>query len=406
MRTRFFLGLPLLVWFAACSSGADKAGGASSTTSTGGQTESTASSSTGGGGTATVGQSTGATGGDADASAAASGGSNGTVGDSSTTGNSGTTAGSSGGTRPDDGGGEATSTGTGLVYPPAAGQGDIAAGLAQLNLYRTAVGENAVTLDAASSTPCAGHLAYLIEEAQKLGQPGYLEHTESDHANSNYSAANEAAGKESDLAWGQSFDRNGTQYQSFGQAIDLWINGLYHRTPLLDPGLVKVGAASTMGYNCIDYAAAGNRTTLKLAAPTLWPADGMTDVPLTFGGNEGPCPTATDPLNATTCPSAGFIPSANFYAWTTRNQTAIQAVASATLTDQSVDPPAEVPLFAWYADKVPQHDPAAGYVRDEIALVPQMSLGANKTYRVAISATVLGAPTDVSWTFQTGTRNE
>jgi hypothetical protein len=187
--------------------------------------------------------------------------------------------------------------------------------------------------------------------------------------------------------------------------VDLWINGLYHRRPLLDPGLVKVGAASKNGFNCLDYHAAGNTVAKKLASPTLWPANGMTDVPRTFGGSEGPCPTNPDnPQAGGQCAASGFIASATFYSWGTFQASSINSVASATLTDQGAN--ALVPLLAYYADGVAGHDPAHGFVLDEIALVPQASLGAGKTYRVDISAVVKGAPTNLSWTFVTGTRTQ
>src|SRR5258708_33627534 len=101
---------------------------------------------------------------------------------------------------------------------------------------------------------------------------------------------------QSGLSWGGS--SNGGE-QSFGSGVDLWINGLYHRRPLLDPGLTKVGAASKNGYNCLNYRAPGNTVPLKLAGPTLWPVSGMIDVPRTFSGSERPCPT--NPTN----PQAG-----------------------------------------------------------------------------------------------------
>ena len=65
-----------------------------------------------------------------------------------------------------------------------------------------------------------------------------------------------------------------------------------------------------------------------------------------------------------------------------------------------------VPLLAYYADAQSGHDPAHGYVQDEIALVPQAALAASKTYRVDIAAVVKGTMTNLSWKFTTGTRNE
>jgi hypothetical protein len=291
------------------------------------------------------------------------------------------------------------------VYPPAAANGDLAAGIAQLNLYRAALGLSMVTLDEASSTGCENHIQYLIEEAQKLGQPAYLEHTESDHENSHYSAASEQAGKNSDLSWGSGRDRNGTTYQSLGQAVDSWINGVYHRHPLLDPGLVKVGAASSNGYNCMNYGQEGNTTKVKPDHPILWPADHMTDVPRTFGGNEGPCPTnPSDPLAGGTCSASGFIISATFYNWGTYQRSSLTSVSNVTLTDASSN--AAVPLLTWYADRVAGHDPAQGYMQDEIALVPADALAANTTYRVEVTAVVNDSPMDLAWTFTTGSRNQ
>jgi hypothetical protein len=293
--------------------------------------------------------------------------------------------------------------GGGLVYPPfAAAGGTIDDGLAQLNLYRALVGLSTVALDAPSSTGCAAHLQYLICAAAAGGGTGYLEHTETGFPQCATDGGAQA-GIASDLAWGESSMNRVTVGESLGQAVDDWMNGLYHRTPLLNPGLTKVGVASTEGYNCLDYAASGNTVAARAATPVLFPPAGTTDVPDTFGGNEGPCPTApADPLTATTCPGSGFIVSANFYGWSTGNASAIGAVASVTLTDTAAS--AAVPLLAWYADTIAGHDPAPGYVKNEIALVPQASLAAGHSFSVAIQATVSGQPMNLSWSFTTGSR--
>ena len=324
------------------------------------------------------------------------------------------TAGGQGGTAPggsgDSGGsgGAAAGSGgaaTGVAYPPAAHGGDTEAGIQELNRYRATLGLSQITLDAASSDGCTGHLQYLVEEAQKLGQMGYLEHTEPDHANSHYSAQNEQAGEASDLAWGEANGPGGATGQSLAEAVDLWINGVYHRTPLLNPGLTKVGAASLQGYNCFNYNAAGNTTVLKLDHAVLWPTSGMTEVPRAFGGNEGPCPTTPDnPLAGGKCNSAGFIISANYYNWGTNRQSAITSVSDVTLTDTSTQSP--VTLLTFYADGVASHDPAHGYMKDEIALVPQAALTANTTYRVDINAIVNGTAAPLSWSFTTGSRSQ
>jgi hypothetical protein len=292
---------------------------------------------------------------------------------------------------------------TSVAYPAVVVGGDVAAGIAHLNDYRATLGETAVTLDPTSSTGCEGHVAYLIAEQGIAGQV-LLTHDEPDKNNPSYSVANEQAGLQSDLAYGQD-GRTGPQ--SLARAVDLWVNGLYHRHPLLDPGLVKVGAASSGGYNCLNYQAAGNTVINRLNAPTLWPPNGMTDVPRTFGGNEGPCPTLpANPLAAGTCVASGFIPSATFYNWGTSRSSAITSVASATLTDTTTGAATAIPLLAYYAGGIAGHDPAAGFMVDEIALVPMASLPASRKLQVDIVAVVRGTQTPLSWTFTTGTRTE
>lgn len=297
---------------------------------------------------------------------------------------------------------------TSLVYPPYAGNGTIDDGIAQLNLYRTFVGLGQVALDPVSSAGCAEHLQYLICAEATKGM-GYLEHTETG-VPACATDGGGTAGVDSDLAWGESTTNGVVTDQSLGEAVDLWVNGLYHRNPLLDPGLTKAGAASSGGYNCLDYGAPGNTATVRAASPVLFPPNGATDVPETFGGFESPCPTAADPLTATSCGGSGFIVTANWYGWSTGGASAIDAVSSVSMTDTATD--ASVPLFAWYADTISGHDPAPGYVHNEIALVPQASLSANTAYSVTIDATIsetINATTSeqtttLSWSFTTGTR--
>jgi hypothetical protein len=402
------LTLPLLVLIVGCS-GSDNAnpqrsglaGAAGLGESGGGEGPSTGGANVGGAGPA---GSAAASGMASAAAGAGLGGSSGRGGmNAAGTGTGGAASGAgTGGTSSGTGGASGAGTSV-LVYPPAAVAGDTALGIEQLNKFRATLGQSAVTLDAASSTGCLNHLLYLIEEAQKLNQTGYLTHDETDTANSHYSLANQTAGQQSDIAFGTSGGRNGTTYQTLAQAVDLWINGVYHRHPLLAPGLVKLGAASMSGYNCVNYAAPGNTINQKPPAPVLWPANGMTDVPRAFGGNEGPCPTnPTNPLAGGTCGGSGFIVSATFYNYSTNRMAALSSVSSVTLTDQTLGAP--VSLLTWYADKVAGHDPAPGYMQDEIALVPQAQLAANTSFRVDISAVVNGAASNLSWTFTTGSR--
>lgn len=290
------------------------------------------------------------------------------------------------------------------AYPPLAGPGTMADGVAHLNAYRALAGEPPVTIDAPSSRTCAGHLAYLAwEQRERHGNEPGITHDEPDHANPSYSAAHERAGLDADLAYGTTKGRG----DSFGRAIDRWMNGVYHRRPLLDPGLVRIGAANEAGYSCLDFRAPGNTVEVRAKAPVLWPPDGATDVPTDFAGSELPCPTKPNAPLATTghdCPKAGYIPSVVFYGWGHAGKSAIESLASASMHAEPSG--GAVKLAAVYAGGVAGHDPAPGYAVDEIALVPAAPLDEDTTYDVAIDATVGGGKVHLAWRFTTGRRGE
>lgn len=273
-------------------------------------------------------------------------------------------------------------------------------GIAQLNEYRALAGLDPVSVDTgAMSEGCANHIDYLIWENENNGKPiCFLSHTEDNHDNPFYSPENEQAGKDSVIACG--FSTEGKQ--SMGQAVDLWINSLYHRLPLLHNGLHTVGYASKDGYNCINYRSG---TTAKLIDPVLWPPDGTVDVPTSFAGHEAPCPTLSSPLssNGMNCPGSGFIVTASWFGYGTDHLTTFRnSDPSARLVNEATN--AEVPLMWWWADRVPGHDPAPRYMKDTLTLVPAEPLPPDTTFRVEFEGSISEEPTSLQWRFTTGTR--
>ena len=288
------------------------------------------------------------------------------------------------------------------VYPATALSSETAEeGIAHLNEYRALAGVDGVSVDTGVMTEgCANHLDYLIWEHENNGKPiCFLSHTEDNHDNPFYSPENEQAGKDSVIACGFSTVEG---MQSMGQAVDLWINSLYHRLPLLHNGLHTIGYASKEGYNCINYR---DGTTAKLIDPVVWPADGMVDVPTSFAGYEAPCPTLQSPLssNGANCPGSGFIVTASWFGYGTDHLTTFRnSNPSARMVNEATN--AEVPLLWWWADRVSGHDPAPRYMKDTLTLVPSEPLPPNTTFRVEFEGSISEEPTTLQWSFTTGER--
>ena len=297
----------------------------------------------------------------------------------------------------DDGGSEQS-----RAYPAPIEQGAAgpAQGIARLNEYREMAGLAAATLDAEASTACLGHVRYLIAEAELTGYPGcLLDHGETNHNNPYYSAAHEQTGLGALLAC--------VPPQSGGlrtaRAVDRWIGSLYHRIPLLSPGLSRVGVAEHEGYVCLHYA----QGTKPLTAVHLvtWPADGAMDVPVGFPGLESPCPSApANPLGtpAEQCPPAGFIMTATWYGPPGSGPlTGLHAAAARYAGAGTV-----LGVLGVYADGVAGRDPAPGAMSRTVALVPAASLPASSSIGVDFEVDVDGRSQAARWSFSTGNRQE
>jgi uncharacterized protein YkwD len=256
-------------------------------------------------------------------------------------------------------------------------------GVAYLSWVRAQVGLGPVTEDPTLSHGCAVHLAYLQQYSAEVGHP-VLAHEE-DLSKPYASAEGNQAGIDSVLALGNS---------TIAAHIDVWINSLYHRLPLLHPGLGRIGVAITSdGYGCIQYRPGTDRTA-HAPHPIMWPPPDIQYTDRTFRGNEGPCPTAADPFNAATCPGSGAI--------ATLGLNGLGALTAVTATMHSVTNNSDVSLFATYYDGGPTMAERQGYIGGSVALVPQPGSTLDRgTYEVTVNASVGGAATTYRWRFRT-----
>ena len=153
--------------------------------------------------------------------------------------------------------------------------------LAQLNHYRALAKLKPVVEDSALSDGDLRHAEYLVKnhaEAVKRGANlGADAHTE-DRSTPFYSDAGRAAAKASNVAQ--------TTLPPAGSlppvwAIDFWMEGPFHRLPILNPGLARVGYGESCAQgmcaaalNVNAGAPAALAEGLKFDAPIMFPPDG------------------------------------------------------------------------------------------------------------------------------------
>lgn len=263
------------------------------------------------------------------------------------------------------------------------GTGDVIAdGLARLNWTRHVVGLGPVTEDAELTRGCALHVDYLKMISAELGRP-VLSHEE-DLSKPYASEEGNRAGIDSVLSLGQ---------ENIENAIDGWINTLYHRLPLLHPGLERVGIAFSETYACVQYRR-GTDESVRAPYPILWPPPDIVGTARQFGGNESPCPTADDPLSAADCPPSAAIPTLGIHRW--------GSLTDVSGTYVNLDTGAMVPLFRTYYDGGPSPHEQVGYLGGNVSLVPEPGSTLERgLYEVTIQATIDGTPTTFRWRFRT-----
>jgi len=156
------------------------------------------------------------------------------------------------------------------------------------------------------------------------------------------------------------------------RSIAMWINSVYHRTPLLSPWLAEIGYGMTENCDTIDLGLAKGAKPSD-AMTGVYPYPGQVDVPSDFdGSHEGPTP----PEPPTGWPSASPV---HLY------------VKAYTVTTHEV-------FVKGTCDALPhQWLPE----KDQYILYPDKPFAKNTEYRVVIKGTKAGAPLHFDWSFTT-----
>jgi hypothetical protein len=242
-----------------------------------------------------------------------------------------------------------------------------------VNHYRQLAGLTPVKLDQQLSAGCMEHANYMVQNRGTDAMAGLNAHNQRPSL-PGASAAGAACAKAADL-----FPR----VSDLGVAIDGWMAGMYHRRPMLDPQLERIGVGYARLPDGMLTAALRfeNATRRHGNWPVAYPADKQTDVPLDYGA-EYPNPI---PNHGT----GGYPITLQFPPFDKVTD------VTAKLTDVKGN---SVEFFL----SDPEHPATSFGQYGVICLIAKPSLQAQNAYNVRINASWKGKPGSWTWSFSTG----
>jgi hypothetical protein len=259
-----------------------------------------------------------------------------------------------------------------IGMPPARAEPPDEQALRLLNHYRQRAGLAPVKLDRNLSAGCMEHANYMVQNQGTDAMAGLNPHTQRSNL-PGASAAGAACARAADLFLGVS---------NLDVAIDVWMAGMYHRRPMLDPQLERIG----VGYARLPDGMLTAALRFESAArrrggwPVAFPADKQTDVPLDYGA-EYPNPIPNHG-------SGGYPITLQFPPFDK-----VSGV-SAKLTDATGNP------VAFFLSD-PEH-PATSFGQfGVICLIPKQPLQGQHSYSVRIDAIWKGKSGSWAWSFST-----
>lgn len=243
--------------------------------------------------------------------------------------------------------------------------------LARVNEYRKAAGLPAVKLDASMSKGCMEHAQYMLQNRGTDAMVGLNAHTQRPEL-PGASPAGAACGKAADLFPGVS---------DLGVAIDGWMAGIYHRRPMMDPGLEKIGVGyAALPDGSLMAALMFGKSGKSTGWPVKYPAADQTNVPLEYG-NEIPNP----------------IPGGGKGGYPITLQ--VGAFDEVTGVKASLVDAAGTKVPFHLSD--PEHPATSFGQYGVISVIPKRLLAPGTTYTVTIAATWQGKLQGWSWSFTT-----
>ena len=245
--------------------------------------------------------------------------------------------------------------------------------LARLNEIRKLAGLDPVELDPTLCYGCRKHSTYLVRNEGRRTQGGNA-HRE-DAGARGYTPEGAKAAAASVISWGADL-----------RAVDDLIASLYHRLPLIDPCLKRVGIGSEKGGRfgsvvCID-SKSGVEPSEWNPEFVIYPADGQSDAGTGFV-TEHP-----DPIPPKAKRPVGFPVTIQF-----RSGDRVTG-AKIALTEAGADVPGHASTPERPASSFPQSN--------AICLIPASPLKGGAKHTVKVTCTLNGKPFEKEWSFTTG----
>jgi hypothetical protein len=182
-------------------------------------------------------------------------------------------------------------TTTGCPAPPGSASAATLAAYARLTAVRQTAGVGCATLVEALDTSAAMHCAYYAANVGDKACVGDA-HAEVAGCKQFYAAGFSARERMAGYTGSPAFEVMAFGVLGAG-AVQLWVDSVWHRTPILSPWVRDVGYGDATGCATMDF---GVGAAAASGIVATWPADGQTGVPTSFDGSrEGPEPPPPDP---------------------------------------------------------------------------------------------------------------
>jgi uncharacterized protein YkwD len=272
---------------------------------------------------------------------------------------------------PDD---TATATASTCPRPPEGTEKRAVDAYDRMNAYRKAVGLPCSTFVPAIAAAATAHCAYYVNNKGACVASPHRE-----VAGCEKFTAERFGDRMRMARYGGAPSYEAMTYVGSGaEAVDKWVDSVWHRLPILSPYVQDAGYGTVGACDTMDF---GWSPTTLTQAPVAYPYDGQAKVPTTFDGRiESPILPA---------PPSGW-PSGYpilVYASDLR-------ITKHELLDEKMAPVPHIWL-------TPEDAASMGLLRSEVVLYAHAPLRKRTTYKVALAGTRAGQPFRLEWSFTT-----